>query len=130
MEILVALKEMMLLSEEVRNRLQGGVWLNRVDQNDKRPNIMLQLMGGADGMTHQGPDGLNRNTVRIYFRADNDKDAALLAKAAARFLHGYSGLAAGISVQLCQRTQSTSDFHDEATVQRQIDSYVVSWRYS
>lgn len=129
MILLPALKGF-LKGTDVADLAQGGFWINHAENNVPRPNVIMQLMGGSDGMTHQGPDGLFRETVRIYSRADRDIDAARLGAAIKSRLHGARFISEGIAVQLCRHANGLSDFNEQAKVQRQIDSYVVSWRYN
>lgn len=130
MQILVCIKSFLRSSPSVQSKLGGGIWNNEADQADPLPNIVMMLMGGGDEITHQGPDGLMRQTIRIYSRGKTDAEAAELAEAVRLQLHGARFSTSTISVQLCQRTNGTSDFNAEAKVQRQIDSYMVAWRYN
>ncbi len=130
MQILPVIKQLLLTRSAVTAILRGSIWNNEAGQNDALPNIVMGLIGGSDDLTHQGPDGLMRQTIRLYSRGRTDVEAATLGEAARRALHGATFSALGINVLLCQHTNQVSDFNAEANVQRQIDSYMVAWRYS
>lgn len=131
MEVLTLVKAMLERDAGVMALIKGSINLNKVVvQQGIRPDIVLMLMGGADGWTQSGPHGLFQQTVRIYYRGDSDEEATLLAKAGTKALNGRTAMAYGMEAKQCRRTNSVSDYNDEASVHRQIDSYVVAWGYS
>lgn len=131
MEVLTAIKAMLERNEAVIAAMKGSVWLNHQGMQDEElPNIVLTLMGGSDNWTHQGPTGLLRQTIRVMYRAKTDVEVVRLSKAGSNALNGRSGIYYDMTILQCMRTQQTSDFNDLAQIQRQIDSYVVSWQYN
>lgn len=130
MEVLTALRQILLTNTNTAGAASGGIFLVQVGQNAARPNLMLMLVSGDDDWTHQGPDGLFQQIVRIYSRGDTVQEASELASAVREVLNGYVSASStyGVSIKLAQRTNSTGDYQDGAEVYRQIDDYRVTYR--
>lgn len=107
--------------------LVGDVHLDQADDGALRPNVVLEQIGGSDGLVQSGPDGFYRPVVRAYIRADSASARASAAEHVHRVLHGHSGTYYGAVVQLIHRTSSNSDYQDLAKVYRQIDDYRVNF---
>lgn len=63
----------------------------RLAQEAALPALLLHLIGQAEGMTQQGPDGLCRARVQIDCYAHSYEEADALARAVIARLHGYRG---------------------------------------
>ena len=128
MESLPIVKAILNAASGVTAKRIGGIHFNEAPQNDPLPNIVLQSVGGGEGLTHCGPDGLLHERVRIWARGRTARDAGELGIAIDRALHGLSGSVAGASVQLIEKVMTTSDYDDKAPIQRSILDFRVHWR--
>lgn len=128
MKILTVLRKKLQDTSAVTTLAGGGIHMNEVPQNAERPNLMLMLVSGSDGWTHQGPDGLHQDIVRIYSRGDEMQDAGTLADAVITALNGWAGTYYGAAVALVQHVNRTGDYQDAAKVHRQIDDFRVTYR--
>lgn len=130
MNILTVLRKRLQDSAGVTSIATGGIYMNNVEQASGRPNVMLMLVSGSDEWTHQGPDGLHQDVVRIYSRSDDMEGVGTLAAAINAALNGWSGAYYGVSVALTQHINRAGDYQDAAKVYRQIDDYRVTYRLS
>lgn len=128
MIILTVLRARLLEIPAVVAAVPGGIHLVDVAQNSRRPNLALTLISGADDWTHQGPDGLNQDIVRIFSRGDTFEQAAKSGRLVKSALNGWTGSLFDVSVQLVQHTNRTGDYQDAAKVFRQIDDFRVTYR--
>lgn len=129
MQVLSSLRAVLKASSTVTTAAPGGVHILDIPEDSVRPNIMLMTVSGADDWTHQGPDGLHQDLVRIYFRGDTQAGAIASAKAARAVLNGLITSAYyGVSIQLTQHVNTNGDYQDDAKVFRQIDDYRVHYR--
>lgn len=130
MEILTALKKVIEADAGVDLKRNGSVWLNTVNQDDDRPNVMLMLVGGGQDYSHQGPTGLYSQLVRIYSYGRTAQEAGELGRAISDLLRTYQGTEYGHTVSLCMHTNTNGDYQDDAKVHRQMDDYDVHYRRS
>lgn len=128
MDSLTALRNVLANDADVAAYATGGIHFNQVQQGAKRPNVMLMTVSGADDWTHQGPDGLYQNLVRVYSRGDTYEQASTLAAHVRDALNGYIGSVYGIDVKLTQMVNTTGDYQDAAKIYRQIEDYRVTYR--
>lgn len=105
----------------------GDIHLDQAPDGAALPHVVLEQIGGSDGMVQSGPDGLHRPVVRIYIRAYTTSERSTAAGHVHRVLHGHSGTYYGAVVQLIHRTSSNSDYQEPARVYRQIDDYRVTF---
>jgi len=130
MVILTALRKLLQDNGAVAGLATGGIHMTDVPQDSERPNVMLMLIEGSDDWSHDGPDGLHQDVIRIYSRGDNFQDALLLANAVRGVLNAYVASAAtyGVTIQLAQHVNRAGDYQDAAKVYRQIDDYRAHYR--
>jgi hypothetical protein len=130
MIVLTALRKVLQDDAQVSGYATGGIYFLEVAQDAARPNVMLMTMTGSDDWTHQGPDNLNQDVVRIYSRGDSAEQAIVLAERVRTAINGYVEAAAryGIAIDLVQHINTTGDYQDGAKVFRQIDDYRVTYR--
>lgn len=84
------------MQEELRSLLTTVISAERIawgrfTQDTPLPAVLLHLIGNADGMTMQGPDGLWRGRVQVDCYALTYGEAAVLARAVITLLRGYRG---------------------------------------
>lgn len=60
-------------------------------QGNPLPGVVLNLIGNADGLSMDGPDGWFEGRVQVDCYALDYDDADALAEAIREILHGYSG---------------------------------------
>ncbi|MGI3169986.1 DUF3168 domain-containing protein [Pseudooceanicola sp. C21-150M6] len=87
------------MEEELRELLRGetgisGLVGERVDwgvtpQGTAYPNIVLNTVGGAEGMTMQGPDGLFMGMVQVDCYGETYASAKTVSRAVIAVLNGY-----------------------------------------
>ena len=132
MQVLTAIRSILLGESTVAGTATGGVHMLDVSQDSKRPNVMLMTVSGAEGWTQTGPDGLHQDLVRIYSRGDTLEEALTMSDAIYNAFNGYVAAAAvyGVTIKLAQRVNQTGDYQDGAKVYRQIDDYRVTYRRS
>jgi hypothetical protein len=128
MDSLSAIRDVLKNDADVASYATGGIFFLQVDQGAERPNVMLMTVSGADDWTHQGPDGLHQDLIRIYSRADTYQHATELARRVRAALNGYIGSKFGIDVQLTQFLNTTGDYQDAAKIYRQIEDFRVTYR--
>lgn len=103
----------------------GGIHLVRVDQDAVQPNIMLMQISGGRDYNHQGPSRLWDVLLRVYSRAQSDRDALTLGAAVITALERFRGISGPVNIQLLQHINSNSDFTDDLKIFRQIDDFRV-----
>ncbi|WP_420408302.1 tail completion protein gp17 [Hoeflea sp.] len=128
MEALPIVRTILLAAAGVTAKRTGGIHLNVATQGDALPNAVLMSVGGGEGLSHEGADGLLHDRVRIWARAKTAKEADQLGTAIDKALHGYSGTVSGAAVQLVEKVLTTSDHDDKAEVQRSIIDVRIHWR--
>lgn len=128
MIVLTAIRKKLQDTSAVTTLATGGIYMVEVPQNASRPNIMLMSISGSDDWSHQGPDGLYQDIVRIYSRGDSFEDAVRTAAAVKAALNGWIGTNYGVAVKLTQHVNTTGDYQDAAKVFRQIDDFRVTYR--
>lgn len=106
----------------------GGIHLVRVAQDAIQPNIMLLQISGGRDYHHQGPSGLWDTLVRVYSRAQSDREAFQLGAAVVAALDRFRGPIGAASIQLAQHINSNSDFNDDLKTFRQIDDFRIHYR--
>jgi hypothetical protein len=128
MKILPVIRGLLINAPAVTAKRAGGVFINDVPgPNEPRPNVSMQLVSSLEEFTHQGPDGLVRDRVRIWSRGTTNQQAAELAAAISATLNGWQGVRSGLDVQVIMKKMSISDYQENAQVHRQIDDYAVFW---
>jgi hypothetical protein len=127
MESLPLIRTILLAAADVTAKRSGDLYLNGAPEGAALPNVVLMSVGGGEGMSHDGPDGLLHERVRIWARAATPKAAGELCIAIDKALHGYSGTVSGAAVRLVEKVMTTSDFDDKATVQRAIIDFRIHW---
>ena len=82
----------LLLASSAVTALVGNrvTWLAR-PQGSALPAIVLMRVGGAEGMTQDGPDGLEVSRVQIDVYADSYSGSKITARAVVLALNGYGG---------------------------------------
>lgn len=128
MEALPIIRAILKAAAGVTAKRTGGIHVNEATQGDAMPDVVLMAVGGGEGLSQQGADGLLHERVRIWARAKTAKEAGQLGIAIDKALHGYSGTVAGATVQLVEKVLSTSDYDDKAEVQRAIIDVRIHWR--
>ena len=128
MESLLIIKAILNADSGVTAKRVGGIYINAAPESAALPNIILAAVGGGEGLTHGGPDGLLHERVRIWARGKEAAQAGELGIAIDRALHGFSGTVSGASVQLIEKVMTTSDFQEGAMAQRSILDVRVHWR--
>jgi len=58
-------------------------------QGAARPNVVLNVIDGAEGMTMSGPDGLSQSRVQVDCYGDTYSAAKTLARAVIATLNGH-----------------------------------------
>lgn len=128
MEALPIILAILSVASSVTAKRTGGIHVNAAPQGDALPNIVLMAVGGGEGLTQTGPDGLLHERVRIWARGATAREAGELSIAIDQALHGYSGTVSGATVQLVEKMLTTSDYDDKAIVQRAIVDVRIHWR--
>lgn len=128
MEALPLVRSILKAAAGVTAKRTGDVCLNTAPEGEGLPNVVLASVGGGEGMTHAGPDGLLHDRVRVWARGRTPKEAGELGTAIDLALNGYAGTVLGASVQSVQKVMVTSDFQDGASVHRSILDFRVWWR--
>lgn len=128
MEALPLVRSILKAAAGVTAKRTGDVCLNAAPEKEGLPNVVIASVGGGEGMTHAGPDGLLHDRVRIWARARSPKEAKDLGVAIDRALNGYTGTVLGASVQSVQKVMTMSDYQDGAAVQRSILDFRIWWR--
>ena len=126
MSIVVAIKSI-LLADTGFQAIGPTIYLLGSPINPDMPNITIHLVSGSDDMTHDGPDGLNMDMVRIFSKATVDQQTSAIAVAARKALNGYVGIVSGHRIQLITHRNRNSDHDTEAGIYRQIDDYRVAY---
>lgn len=123
MLILAAYKARLKSVSAVTSLISGGIWIGRVGQNDKRPNILI--LGPEEGQdySHDGPVGLLDAHIQVICRADTADAASALGDAVVDALEDWAGVQSGCSVQLSERFKRMSDFDNKAEVFRDTSEY-------
>lgn len=127
MEALVIIRAILLASAAVTAVRHGGVYTNVAPQDAALPNVVIMAVGGGEGMSHCGPDGLKHERVRIWARGRRAEAALALGIAIDKALNGYVGTIAGARVQLVSKVMTLSDYDDDVDQHRSILDFRVHW---
>ncbi|MAZ85866.1 MAG: hypothetical protein CML31_05590 [Rhizobiales bacterium] len=127
MKAVTAIRSIMRDDAELSAFCMGDIHIGNVPNGTLRPNLALMQVGGADGVNHDGPSRFHNDAVRVYSRGDSVEDATTLSRHVFRVLHGYSGARFEILIDLIHRTNSVSDYMEDADVYRCIDDYRVHY---
>lgn len=128
MKILTLVKSVLESDTTVAGLLSGRVWIQRVDENDARPNILLRLMEDADEWSHDGPDGLQDAHLEVHSRGDADSEAGNTGSAVKAALNEYTGSAYGMTVHFLQHFNTRAEYDDARKVFVQVDEFRVVYR--
>lgn len=130
MLVLTAIRKILKDDSAVAGILASDIYFMNVAQDAKRPNAMLLPVSGNDDLSHQGPDGLRQDVIRIYCRGDTFQQAESLARAIRGVLHAYVSPAPvyGVTIKLAHHVMTAGDYQDNAEVFRQIEDYRVHYR--
>lgn len=123
MIILPELREFLLADSGVQ-AASTGVNIGRAPAEAAKPNLVLTLFNGSEGYTHDGPDGLEEDLVRIFCRANTPEKASELAEAVKTAIGSLQNQVVGTRlVQGCFHINHNGDYTDDFSVFRQIDDY-------
>lgn len=125
MKILAAIKAYLQKVESVAAAGHTGIFVELVDQNKARPNILLQLVESGQEYSHQGPVGLIDAHVRVTCRADSADKVSALGDVVIRALEVFTGVEADCAVQLCARFDEASGYDEKAKVFTHVSDYTV-----
>lgn len=123
MLILTVYRAVLLAAPTVSSKLNGGIHYGRVDQNEPRPNILLEMPESGADYTHSGPVGLFDGHLRATCRADTFQAATLLGDAVRAVLEDWTGEMFGCRIQLTEHFNSASGFDDKAQVFTHVSEY-------
>lgn len=127
MEALPLVRAILLANAGVTAERVGGVHINAAPEDDRLPNLVIMAVGGGEGMTHGGPDGLLHDRVRVYARARTAEEAGELGIAVDKALNAFVGTVMGASVQLVAKVLTMSDYQEGAKAQRAILEFRIHW---
>ncbi len=128
MEILTVIKKIIIDDAAAGAAAVGGVHLYRIPQNSERPNVVLDLIGGSDSLTQQGPANFHDDRIRIACRGDTDEQAIVLARKVHDALHNGTAAEYGITVTRIFHIFRTGDYDDKADTYRQFDDYRIFYQ--
>lgn len=133
MEILAVVKALLLENDDYKTALKGGVHIGKVDQNSQLPNLLVTMISGNNGWSHQGPVNLFDYRLRLFHRGSTAQQVSDLRKLAYAILQDYHLRptyfeAYGIKITNIFHLNETGDYNDGAEVQRTIDDYRVVYR--
>lgn len=127
MEALVIIRAILLASAGVTAVRHGGIYSNVAPQDAALPNVVIMAVGGGEGLTHGGPDGLKHERVRIWARGRRAEAALALGVAIDKALNGYTGTIAGAHVQLVAKAMTMSDYDNDLDQHRSILDFRIHW---
>lgn len=110
MQILAATKAILSQAPAVSPR----IFVERIDQNAQRPNILLKNPESGGDQTHDGLSDLLDAHVQVVCRADTDVSCMSLADAVRGRLVDWFGTAYGLDIQLFELDGEATGF-DSAT---------------
>ena len=128
MEILTVIRKIINDDAPASLAAVGGVHLYRIPQNSERPNVVLDLIGGSDSLTQQGPANFNDDRIRIACRGNTDEQAIVLAKKVHDVLQNGTATEYGITVTRIFHIFRTGDYDEKAGVYRQFDDYRIFYK--
>ena len=128
MKILTLVKSVLAADTAVTGLRDGGIFLKRVDQNEPRPNILLDMPEKNDDWTHQGPTGLFDAHLVVHSRGDTDSQAGLLGEAVEAALNDYTGTVYGMTVSQCRHINTMADYDDTAKVFVHVSEFRIVFR--
>ena len=82
-------RALLLAAAGVTNIVGTRVEWGSLGQGVSLPAVLLTLIDGAEGMTHEGPDGLTSARVQVDCYADNIGTAIVLRRAVIAALNGH-----------------------------------------
>jgi hypothetical protein len=87
----IELRALLLADSGVSGLVGRGVNWGEQPQHQGFPSIVLHLIGGGEGYTLDGADGVNRGRVQVDCYALEYEDAKAVSEAVNDVLSGYSG---------------------------------------
>jgi len=100
--MLELLAQWMRSTPAISSLVGNRVYVRRAFQKSQFPRVVIRQSGQTFGMTHDGPDGLDRVQVTIECQStgkDEGEQATKIADAVVDALHGFKGTIAGVIVQ-------------------------------
>lgn len=128
MQILAAVKSRLSVTNAVTSLLKGGIWIGHVDQNQPRPNILLEMPESGQDYAHDGPVGMIDAHLIVTSRADIDSVASQLGDEVDAALRQWTGCVLGCDVQLCALFGVHAEFDAENKVFKRVSEYTVFYR--
>lgn len=112
MQILAATKAILALSPAVSPR----IFVERVDQNAQRPNIVLKNPESGGEQTHDGLSELLDAHVQVICRSDTDVGCMALADAVRARMVDWQGDAFGLDINLFELDGEATGFDSAGNV--------------
>lgn len=106
----------------------GDVHIGMVDQNDPRPNVLIECPESGEDYSHQGPSGLIDAHIRVTARGDTFKSATQLGEAIQTVLKAYTGTLFSHQVQLTEHFATMAGYDDKAKVFTHVSEYTSFYR--
>lgn len=100
--MLKLLAQWMRTNPSISSIVGKGVYVRRAFEKSPFPRVVIKQAGQTFGMTHGGPDGLDRMLIQVDcygIGTDEGDQATRLADAVVKSLHGFKGTIAGAVVQ-------------------------------
>lgn len=106
---------------------------NRIDWGDSAqgapmPRVVLNVIGNAEGLTQQGPDGLFSGRVQVDCYAISYAQAKTLARAVRSRLHGYAGGGFQLVTGASERDSRESGTNEAERPFRVSLDFLTEWR--
>jgi len=97
-------------------------------QGAAKPYIVLHTIGGAEGMTMQGPDGLSQGRVQVDCYAPGYGQAKQVSRAVVAALHGYSGAGLRLVEHVATRDSREGGANEAERLFRVSLDFLTNWR--
>jgi len=104
--------------------------INMIDnpQGSGAPYIVLQVIGDAQGMTMQGPDGLSQGRMQVDCYGRTYAEVKAISRAVVAVLHGYRGRGLRLVEHAGTRDDREGGSNEAERLFRVSLDFITNWR--
>lgn len=123
MKIMSVYKAVMLENSDISTIVDTRIFVDLVDQNAVKPNILIEMPDQGQEYTHSGPSAVQDAHIKITCRGDTAGDVAALGKLVTDHLKSFIGTRSDLQVMLTEKFKVMSAFDKKAGVFTHVSEY-------
>lgn len=128
MKILTVYKALLLDVSEIRDIVGKSVFIEKIDQNTIRPNILLQMPDQGADYTHDGITSLFDAHIKVTCRADTDQMASELGELVVHNFSRFIDTVHDLKIMMTRLDSEMSNYDTSAKVFEQVSEYTSFYR--